>query len=107
MGFFDAVNFLPMMAAKGFFAGFIICLCANLICKILNWPVLANVAIVALTLLLLLSPQIKALYFDVRPEYGGDSMTTAGALWTIVKVKFWAAVVGYGFGAFLYAKYVD
>jgi hypothetical protein len=107
MGFVDAVNLLPWMVVKAFISGFVICMLANFACRVFDWPLLAKAGIPAVVLLLLLSPQIRALYFDAGSEFVGDSMTTPDALWLMMKVKFWAAVVGYGIGAFLYEKYID
>lgn len=107
MGFIDAVNLLPWMVVRAFISGFVVCMFANLVCRVFDWHFIAKAGMAAVALLLLLSPQLRALYFDAPPEFVGESMTTPDALWVMVKVKFWAAIVGYGIGAFLYGKYID
>ena len=108
MGFLDAINLLPMIAFKAALIGFVVAPLSNMACRQFDLNFYINAGIVTVVLLVVLSPQLRGLYFDADPVSASfDQYVAPDALWTIMKVKFWAALVGYCAGAYLYWKHAD
>jgi ribose/xylose/arabinose/galactoside ABC-type transport system permease subunit len=108
MGFLDALNLLPMIAFKAALIGFVVAPLINMACRQFDLNFYINAGIVAAVLLVVLSPQLRGLYFDADSVSASlDQYVAPDALWTIMKVKFWAAFAGYCAGAYLFWKYAD
>lgn len=108
MGFVDALNLLPMIAFKAAVVGFVVAPVINMVCRQFNLNFYINAGLVAAVLLVLVSPQLRGLYLDADPvSLSIDSYAQPDVLWTIMKVKFWAGLVGYCAGAYLYWKHAD
>lgn len=108
MGFLDALNLLPMIAFKAALIGFVVAPLINMACRQFDLNFYINAGIVAAVLLVVLSPQLRGLYFDADSVSASlDQYVASDALWTIMKVKFWAALAGYCAGAYLFWKCAD
>ncbi|WP_300755817.1 hypothetical protein, partial [Janthinobacterium sp.] len=105
MGFFDAMNLLPAVAFKAALVGMLVAPVVNILCRYFDLNFYINAGLVAVALLLLISPQLKDLYFAAEPA----SLSIAryadhDVLWVILKTKFWGGVVGYCAGSFVFWK---
>lgn len=108
MGFFDAINLLPAVAFKAALVGMLVAPVVNISCRYFDLNFFINAGIVAVALLLLISPQLKDLYFPAESaSLSIAKYADRDALLLILKTKFWGSVAGYCAGSFVFWKVAD